>query len=248
MRDTTAESGYEVSVSLEIGDEAAVIGIVAAAGISVTPTPAEFSALLDSLVALRAREDFPPPARKEAVRALLRRGGFKPSGRNKPASEYLAQAAREGRFPLINAPVDINNYLSLKTGIPISLLDLSGFASPEASISGGGFALVLRYGRAGESYVFNSAGQEIDLAGLVCACSAGFPLGNPCKDSVAGKLKDATADAVGILYGSVDSIGIGGMEAACGEFALLLSNYAGAGRTAWSVVSRLKERARIRID
>src|SRR5262249_26113317 len=33
---------------------------------------------------------------RELVRALLRHGGFKPTGRSKPASEYLLRAAGEG--------------------------------------------------------------------------------------------------------------------------------------------------------
>jgi len=92
------------------------------------------------------------------VRGLLRRGGFKPSGRNKPASEYLAQAAREGRFPRINNLVDVNNLISLESGLPISLLDLAAV----------GERAEIRYGAPGEKYVFNSGGQEIELAGLIC--------------------------------------------------------------------------------
>ena len=35
---------------------------------------------------------------REAVRALLRHGGFKPAGRSKPAAEYLVKAAKERRW------------------------------------------------------------------------------------------------------------------------------------------------------
>src|SRR4051812_32854911 len=44
-----------------------------------------------------------------AVRALLRHGGYKPSGRGKPASEYLQAAMAEARFPSINPLVDVCN-------------------------------------------------------------------------------------------------------------------------------------------
>lgn len=50
---------------------------------------------------------------KGAVRDLLRHAGFKPSGRSKPASEYLAAAFAEQRFPRINAVVDACNAVSL---------------------------------------------------------------------------------------------------------------------------------------
>jgi len=33
---------------------------------------------------------------RETVRALLRHGGFRPTGRSKPASEYLIKSVREG--------------------------------------------------------------------------------------------------------------------------------------------------------
>ena len=105
-------------------------------------------------------EEFPPPTVKTGIRKMLKRGGFSPSGRNKPASEYLAQTAREGRFPAINNLVDINNLVSLEHGLPISMLDLDV----------AGEAIEIRYGRAGEKYVFNSMGQEIDLEGLICIC------------------------------------------------------------------------------
>ncbi len=58
---------------------------------------------------------------KSAVRDLLRAGGYKPSGRSKPASEYLAAAAAKGEFPRINALVDACNVVSLHAGLPISL-------------------------------------------------------------------------------------------------------------------------------
>src|SRR5215212_8369808 len=61
---------------------------------------------------------------RAAVRDLLRRGGFKPAGRGKPASEYLAAAFAEDRFPRINALVDTCNVVSLHTGLPISLVDV----------------------------------------------------------------------------------------------------------------------------
>ncbi|HEY9870922.1 MAG TPA: phenylalanine--tRNA ligase beta subunit-related protein [Candidatus Obscuribacterales bacterium] len=147
---------------------------------------------LEQLVAERAIQEFPSQSDKDTVRNLLRTSAFKPTGRNKPASEYLAQAAREGRFPFINNLVDINNYVSLRTGLPISLLDTDVV----------GDTLILRHGREGERYVFNATGQDIDLHGLICACAgaADIPLGNPVKDSVAGKIKDSTTNVIGVIY------------------------------------------------
>ena len=188
-----------MNIDNRVPDPAFVAGIVIAKGVKVGPSAPELERLMSDLVARRAGEEFPPPATKEAVRKLLKRGGFKPSGRNKPASEYLAQAAREGRFPRINNLVDVNNLLSLESGLPISLLDLRAFAGQAW----------LRCGRPGERYVFNNAGQEIDLEGLICVCGGvdgadGVPLGNAVKDSMAAKLKDDTDAVIGVIYASLD--------------------------------------------
>jgi DNA/RNA-binding domain of Phe-tRNA-synthetase-like protein len=221
-----------MKVSVRTGDAQFVAGVVVARAVTVGPTPPELEARIDELVARRAAEaEFPPPAVKEGVRAMLRRGGFKPSGRNKPASEYLAQAAREGRFPRINNLVDINNLLSLESGLPISLLDLDAAgANPE-----------LRYGVEGERYVFNSAGQEIELKGLVCVCRAedgtSVPLGNAIKDSMAGKLKDSTRDVIGVVYGTQAAASVEQVGRLVRDFGELLTRFGGAASVETQVVT-----------
>src|SRR5262249_21823925 len=67
---------------------------------------------------------------RETVRALLRQGGFKPTGRSKPASEYLLNAARDGRLVPINFVVDVCNLVSLHSGLPISVVDLDRAREP----------------------------------------------------------------------------------------------------------------------
>lgn len=169
-------------------------GIVVAKNIVVKPSPPELNALLKSLVDKRSIEIFPPDPLKESVRKLLKSGGFKPTGRNKPASEYLAQAAREGRFPFVNNLVDINNYISLLSGYPVTILDLEATSE----------SVLIRHGKEGEKYIFNQSGQEIDLEGSIIVCKAdqmlGVPLGCPVKDSMAGKIKDHTSSIIGVIY------------------------------------------------
>jgi DNA/RNA-binding domain of Phe-tRNA-synthetase-like protein len=92
-------------------------------------------------------------SRREAVRALLRKGGFKPSGRSKPAQEYLARCLDESKFPRVHPAVDCLNAISVRSGIPISMLDRDAFSD----------RMLIRLGKPGESYVFNSVGQELDL-------------------------------------------------------------------------------------
>ncbi len=181
-----------MQVENTLQDRGLLAAVVVARGVVVEPSSESLKSLLERLIDERKSQEFPSAEIKEAVRSLLKGGGFKPSGRNKPASEYLAQAAREGRFPMINNLVDINNLISLTTGLPISLLDANAI----------GETLILRYGREGERYVFNSAAQEIDLAGLICACAGetDTPLGNPVKDSIAGKIKENSSNVAGIIY------------------------------------------------
>jgi DNA/RNA-binding domain of Phe-tRNA-synthetase-like protein len=151
--------------------------------------------LLDDVLA-NAKEGRSPvsSAVQQEVRAMLRHGRYRPSGRGKPASEFLLHAALRGEFPLIYGPVDANNAISLASGLPGSIFD--------ADLTGP--VLLLRYGLSGESYVFNSSGQSIDLEDLVVACRAGAdgwePCGNPVKDSMATKVRAETRNVIGILY------------------------------------------------
>jgi DNA/RNA-binding domain of Phe-tRNA-synthetase-like protein len=93
---------------------------------------------------------------RESIRALLRHGGFKPTGRSKPASEYLIKAVRDGQLRPINLAVDVCNAVSLHSGLPISVVDLDRVRPP----------LSVAVAAEGASYVFNASGQTMELAGL----------------------------------------------------------------------------------
>ncbi|MBN1858259.1 hypothetical protein JW848_03530, partial [Candidatus Bipolaricaulota bacterium] len=116
----------------------------------------------------------------------------------KPSSEYLLRAALGQTFPTVNAPVDVNNAVSLESGLPASIFD--------ASLTGR--ELLMRHGRPGEAFVFNSAGQSIDLEDLLLVCrrEAGHwvPCGNPVKDAMATKISSGTRDIVAVLYVPID--------------------------------------------
>jgi DNA/RNA-binding domain of Phe-tRNA-synthetase-like protein len=135
----------------------------------------------------------PADAVRTAVRDLLRAGGFKPSGRSKPASEYLAIAASQGTFPTINTAVDACNVVSLHSGLPISLLDVGRFAGEDLSIA---------VAPEGTRYVFNPAGQEIDVGGLVCLFDGDGVSGSPVKDAQRTKTGPATRATLSIVWGT----------------------------------------------
>ena len=142
-------------------------------------------AVLDGL----ALEADVPLSRDEAVRSavrdLLRVHGYKPTGRGKPASEYLVKAAEGGFLGPINAAVDVCNAVSLHSGLPISVVDL-GRAPPPFRIAPG---------REGDAYVFNASGHEIKLDGLLCLWDAAGPCANPVRDSQRTKTHDGTTHA-----------------------------------------------------
>jgi len=71
-----------------------------------------------------------PEAVRVAIRDVMRVGGYKPSGRGKPASEFLHAVAREQGLPVVNNLVDINNLVSLETALPISTFDADKLGTP----------------------------------------------------------------------------------------------------------------------
>ena len=153
------------------------------------PTPPETLALLSLQAKTPLHSD---DAMREAVRALLRHGGFKPAGRGKPASEYLVRAVEAGTLSSINAAVDVCNIVSLHSGLPISVVDLAKAKPP--------FRVAIA--PAGSSYVFNASGQTIDLAGLLCLCDADGLCGNAVKDAQRTKTDAATTQTLTVIWGT----------------------------------------------
>lgn len=171
-------------------------GLVRVEGLSVGPAAPELAVALDAQIEARvAPLDAQSDARRKAARDILRNGSYKPTGRGKPASEYLLRTVQEG-FPRINGPVDANNLVSLRYLVPISVWDLELAATRRFE---------LRLGAEGESYVFNPAGQVLELRDLVCGCGlhddgASRPLVTPIKDGMASKVWAETQRLAGVIY------------------------------------------------
>jgi len=194
-----------------------------------TTTPPAF--LEEILVQVEAGgEGFMPAELRTRVRKMLRYGRYHPSGRGKPASEFLLRAALNGSFPLVNGPVDVNNAVSLASGLPGSIFD--------ADLSG--THLLLCRGKPGESYVFNPKGQTIDLEDLLLVCrrtEEGWePCGNPIKDSMTTKIRPKTKNVVAILYAPADEPSTSVKRWAT-RYAELLSAHCQAGVTDFKVVT-----------
>jgi DNA/RNA-binding domain of Phe-tRNA-synthetase-like protein len=129
---------------------------------------------------------------RTAVRDLLRHGGYKPTGRGKPASEYLVRASAEGALSTINPAVDACNAVSLHSGLPISVVDLDRAQPP----------LRIAVAPAGAKYVFNASGQEIDLEGLLCLFDAEGPCANAVKDAQRTKTQGGTLRTLSVIWGT----------------------------------------------
>ncbi|NNF03890.1 MAG: hypothetical protein HKN17_05430 [Rhodothermales bacterium] len=221
-------------VFIHDGPEALRVGIVAASGLDVTRASTEIEARIETVLSERAHDlgDDEDAFRRD-VRDVFRNGRYKPTGRGKPASEYLLRAAKEGRFPRVNAAVDVCNYLSLKTLCPISVWDAD---------RAGTYVFRFRLGLEGERYVFNEGGQEIELTDLIvgCACAntddQGLPVVNAIKDSQSTKTTGDTRRVVAAIYAPAAESPVQKLSESCAEFAHLLSDPAIGGRAVHGIL------------
>ena len=130
---------------------------------------------------------------RTAARKLLREAGFRPSGRNKPASEYLVRAAQSGYLSSINLAADLGNAVSLHSGLHLSVVDPDKARAP----------LRVDVAAPDASFVFNAAGQEIKIGELLGLSDADGPCANAVKDSQRTKTDDGTTRVLVLIWGSV---------------------------------------------
>lgn len=141
-------------------------------------------------------EPFPYPRSeglRQAVRDSLRFRGYKPTGRGKPAAEYLIGAFEKEIFSPtkgINAAVDLCNLVSFHSGLPISVVD-AGLLEGELRID---------WAPPKTTYPFNPSGQLIDASGLVSLFDTRGVSGTPVKDSQRTKTNESTESLVTILW------------------------------------------------
>ena len=202
----------------------ATVGVVHATGVDPLARPDALEDAVADALALRSGGGSPgDEAMRAAVRDMLRNGRYKPTGRGKPASEYLLRAIGEGAFPRINAPVDVCNVVSAASLVPISVWDVDRAGSDR---------YLVRHGRAGEAYVFNGAGQEIDLEDLLLGArlhavgEPGEPIVNPVKDCMATKTDEGSTRVAALLYAPAEGFD-DRLRAAVERFARLLATCGG---------------------
>jgi len=129
------------------------------------------------------------PARK-----LYRDCGVDPT-RRRPASEALLRRILKGK-PLyrINNAVDVCNYCSLVTFLPIGMYDLDSVR---------GNAVTIRTGRDDETY--RGLGKDtVTLHGQIVLADEDGPFGHPSGDSFRTRVTDATTRLLWILMAPGD--------------------------------------------
>lgn len=151
-------------------------------------TPVEIFDMLDTQFESPINKD---ENTKTLVRDTLRQTGYKPTGRGKPASEYLIKAVSEKRLGTINPCVDVLNIVSLHSGFPISVVDLDLVTDP----------LTIKPAPPETNFVFNASGQEIKLDGLVCLYDGDGPCANGVKDSQRTKTSASTTKTLSVFWG-----------------------------------------------
>ncbi len=163
-----------------------------------------------------------PDDKQKGIRSLLKTFGFHPSGRSRPASEFLCKDLQNrGEFNFINNAVDINNHISLVSHLPISVIDTDKSGSD----------LCLRIGFDDETYVFNREGHELALKKLLVIAKHGGDrqaIGSPVKDSQATKVFTETKNLAFFVYTSSNITGEEELHRLLNQMGQLLKTETGA--------------------
>jgi|ERR1700722_699531 len=158
-----------------------------------------------------------PKAVLESAAIMATRAAYKALGKDparyRGSAEALLRRVIAGKgLPRINNVVDVINYVSLESRLPVGLYDL-------AHVQGD---VVFRAGRAGETY--KGIGKyDLNLEGLPVFCDALGPHGSPTSDSERTMVTPATKQVIAMIisFGGSD-----GLERWAGKMSELLKEYA----------------------
>jgi DNA/RNA-binding domain of Phe-tRNA-synthetase-like protein len=161
-----------------------------------------------------------PKAVLESAAILATRAGYKSLGKDparyRGSAEALLRRVIAGKgLPRINNVVDVINFVSVESRLPVGLYDLG-------QVQGD---IVFRAGRAGETY--KGIGKyDLNLEGLPVFCDAVGPHGSPTSDSERTMVTLGTKQVVAIIisFGSAD-----GLERWAERMSDLLKEYASGG-------------------
>jgi DNA/RNA-binding domain of Phe-tRNA-synthetase-like protein len=174
------------------------LGLLEFDNIQVRDTPAALKAMIEDLAAnveARYRDTAPAdiPAVK-AVRAIFHKTGVDPT-RYRPSSESLLRRVAKGKgLYFINSAVDVVNYMSLTTLLPMGLFNRDLIKPP----------VEFRAGRAGETY--EGVGRDIlNLTGFPLVADADGPFGSAVSDSVRTRVTEAATRLLWVIFAPPDT-------------------------------------------
>jgi len=168
-----------------------------------------------------------PQAVLESAAIMATRAAYKALGKDparyRGSAEALLRRVIAGKgLPRINNVVDVINYVSIESRLPVGLYDL-------AHVKGD---IVFRAGRAGETY--KGIGKyDLNLEGLPVFCDALGPHGSPTSDSERTMVAETTTKIVVIIisFGGTD-----GLERWAERLSEQLKQYASGGNMEARVV------------
>jgi DNA/RNA-binding domain of Phe-tRNA-synthetase-like protein len=149
-----------------------------------------------------------PRAVLESAAIVATRAAYKALGKDparyRGSAEALLRRVIAGKgLPRINNVVDVINYVSVESRLPVGLYDL-------AHVEGD---IVFRAGRAGETY--KGIGKyDLNLEGLPVFCDALGPHGSPTSDSERTMVTEATGQVLAIIisFGGADTLQRWGLQ------------------------------------
>src|SRR5215510_1205697 len=162
-------------------------------GVQVRETTPEFKTIVEQLAGATA-ERYQSAALSEiptvkAVRTIFHRTGVDPT-RYRPSSEALLRRVVKGKgLYFINSVVDVVNYFSLKTLLPMGVFDADCVKPP----------MEFRAGRKGETY--QGVGRDVlNLEGFPLLADAEGPFGSAVSDSVRTRVTDRTTHLFWVTF------------------------------------------------
>ena len=182
--------------------------------VRIHETVAEFRTTLERL-AVTVAEQYQTAVISEiptvkAVRTIFHRTGVDPT-RYRPSSEALLRRVVKGKgLYFINSAVDVVNYFSLKTLLPMGVFDADQVKLP----------VEFRAGREGETY--QGVGRDVlNLTGFPLLADAEGPFGSAVSDSVRTRVTEVTTRLLWATFVPV------GESADSEEFAAMMIRYNG---------------------
>ena len=125
----------------------------------------------------------------KAVRRIFHKTGVDPT-RYRPSSEALVRRVLKGKgLYFVNSAVDVVNYFSLKTLLPMGVFDADCVKPP----------LEFRAGRDGETY--QGVGRDVlNLSGFPLLADAEGPFGSAVSDSVRTRVTNGTTKLLWVTF------------------------------------------------